>query len=360
MPEIPQFQTKIEPSTSTATYGFEVHGDDEPLTMEPTSQPNPTQPRRVPTRYVFIVIVAIVLYATTESIESVLSEPAVVTVVTTTPSVTTLPIVVPTIVANNLTTTVPTPATTLSTLTTVAQAQIEQQEVTVGGQFRPTQVPPPDTTSFERTTTVSTENASSAQPELATQVQIAPTRVSVAELTEEDRVPFFSLASLRSREMESRIVELPFGYWDCGSWFERYIIPMMSGFKACGPYYLTVEITVDFARAETMNGQTSIPITQVVDKGLVYPEGGEPFPANQPVILMVDEAGLVTWPTQTELWNNEPNVEIGVAGPWTTGSEMGQKQRVQQLLDELCETNGVLVGEAFGFNRYQADFVGHC
>lgn len=234
--------------------------------------------------------------------------------------------------------------------TTITTAAVQPQTVVVGNAFQPTEVPVPERSDL--LTRPRTNAVAEAEVSIQTEQRLPPP--TTARVTDLEAPPRYNLANLRSRGWETRTLELPFGYADCRNWIERWVLRTIAGYKACGPYLLSVDVTANFSSADLLGGVIQIPYTvQVASK--TGPENGFPHDI---VWLAIDDLGNAVWPTQAEIAQETENIPLGGIGPWQV-SEISYDERYRQVIASVCLDSG-LVAEVFQFGESQANFVGGC
>jgi hypothetical protein len=242
----------------------------------------------------------------------------------------------------------------------MATQPVPPQTVSVGGGFQPTAVSPPESGNQLQITpeqiAAAAQAESEAQVETETQAPSAPSRTSAIPSSEPGLTPMLNLANLQARGQETRTLQWPFGYRDCRTWVQRYIIPMMSGFVVCGPYDVALRVTVDFGQAELVNERLVVPVIEVTAGGVSGDADVELTPDDQ-VVLIESADGNRLWPTAAQL-ASEPYT-IGLEGAYRYDTSMSFLARMDEALAEACTASGA-IGEVFGFSQYQADFVGGC
>lgn len=359
-------ETELSPP-STTSYSVEVGGDEEQFLespvqqLEPPAQSPPSKTRPIRPMWLVVVFVFMLTYAGLDSWNNrpvqtatapTTSAPAPVTAEATT---STSVVLAQPEVATPTTASVPTTAQPTTTTLPAEPVVIESGVASEGS--RTQNVPAPnrgivvvEVPQADAPTQVQLE------PETQPSPSYDPSPTTVSELTEQDQAPSFSLATLRGRGEETEVVEVPFGYQDCRDWFARWFARSWAGLQVCGPYTVVIEVTVDFGRAVLMGDRVMVPIVAAVAGELVNPSGYEPLTSTTEVILLTDTLGYNNWPTQAEL-AAQANLYVT---QWVSSGGIAYDDRVQQVEDQLCGESSSVIGEAFGFNVFQADFIGGC
>lgn len=301
-------------------------------------------------RYLLVSLfgLAALVYLTQPSVESKLAPVPVLRVMTPT-----------TLIASPTTTAVP--VVVEATLVAATTSAPQTQTLPASQGFRPIKVPAPVSgneleLSAEEVAVLQVQAEITAEAEAAAEAQPLIIPPSNARLTEQEVTSPYSLAIVHSRGKENRTVEVPFGYMDCRSFWEK-VMRTFFGLQVCGPYFITVTISANFGNAVMEGSRLSVPFALTVAE-LISPADVPVF-AGDVVWLAVDNTGTVAWPTQAELAAGTATLDIGVEGPWTH-REVDYDERWQQALDTLCADDGQLTAEAFSFNQYQASFQGGC